>query len=333
MPVTNGSEYLTVNRKPQAGQSLTFPGDLVSYPFWMSFSFYQYRRPNVGYNPNSFNRGITSISQQFMPNGVQGPTTGGGILNSVGNTIRLPLPNQMVDNQEVQYTEEEAGLTAGMAINAFQQSGGGGVGAAKAVGVAALGGLLGADRLSSSKAAALATQMMGVAVNPFLTVLFKSPKFKRHQLSWRLSPTNVKESATLNTILTTFRYNQLPSMSGAAGGALLTYPNIVQISVSNSSSFLYRFKPAVIESLSINFTPGGQPSFFGRSGTPTEIEIRLSLLEIEYYLQDDYGIPNTGGRDVGEDLVNAIKGLRVGEAGSVGPVPTNNGLPLFTPGA
>ena len=258
--------------------SMVFPSNLGTYPFWMSFSFYEYKRPKFSGAPILSNK----------------------------NTIRLPLPNQMMDHQDVIYTQEEAGLTAGTALNSYLESGGTKGNVTTALGIAAAGTALGADRLAQSKNAALLNQLGGVAVNPFLTVMFKSPAFKKHQLSWRLSPTNTQESQALANIITTLRYNQLPDISGAASGSLLTYPNIIQVSVSNPSAFLYRFRPAVIESLSINFTPGGQPSFFGSTKAPTEIEIRISLLEIEYYLQRDYGQASTAGLNFLGDIGTAI---------------------------
>lgn len=280
---------LNVNRQFDR-LSLAFPENLVSYDYWMTFAFYQYKRPLVGSrNPN--------VSA----------TTGGTII--AGQTFRLPLPNQMVDSQDVTYSEEDLGLAAGMGVNAYQSMNGG-VGSVAALAAGVLASKSPVEDALTGKKAQLLGQLAGVTANPFLTVMFKSPKFKRHQFSWRLSPTNITESQKLNTILTMLRSNQLPDMSGSAGGALLTYPNIVQINVSNPSSFLYRFKPAVIETLSINFTPGGQPSFFGSSKAPTEVEIRLSILEIEFYLQRDYADPSTAGLNlVGEAGAFLQKGV------------------------
>jgi hypothetical protein len=295
--------------------ALNFPSELETYPYWMTFNFYQYKRPLVG----------------------AGRAADYGVLQQNG-AIRLPLPNQMIDHQDVQYTQEELGLALGMGINGAQSATNNGASAAAlAGGIAGSGGAV--EKMLQSRNAAAIGQLAGVAVNPFLTVMFKSPTFKKHQLSWRLSPTNKIESGTLDAIINTFRYHQLPDMSGAAGGSLLTYPNIVQISISNAGTFPYRFKPAVIESLSINFTPAGQPSVFGETQRPTEVEIRLGLLEIEFYLQRDYGTPSTAGLNIGFNLVadafnSAAKSAsqNLENQQSVGPIVIGgNGLPLFGP--
>jgi len=86
-----------------------------------------------------------------------------------------------------------------------------------------------------------------------------------------------------------------------AGGIALTYPNIVQITVSsyNPEYFTYVFKPAVVESLSVNYTPSGVPSFFGSTKAPTEVQIRLGIMEIEYWMAENYGAAGRGVLDRG----------------------------------
>ena len=206
-------------------------------------------------------------------------------------TIRLPLPNNMVDDQHVQYSPEGFNLLTGAAVNQLQK------GNAVAAGLLAGGQLLGGKDvagIAGNRGVEALAQMSGVAANPWLTVMFKQPNFKQHALEWKLTPSNEKESLALNQIINTFKANMLPDQNGTLGGTTLTYPNIVQISVNVSSGnyFTYEFKPAVIESFSVNYTPGGQPSFFGSTRAPTEATIRLGLMEIEYWLSSDYGMRN-----------------------------------------
>jgi hypothetical protein len=265
---------------------MRFPYDLEKQPFWMSFSFYQYNMP--------------SLTQQNVYYTDQG-------------TIRLPLPNSMVDSQHVQYSAESLSLLTGAAVNSLQQ-GRGAAGLAEGIaGFTAAGQT--AQNLASSQQASVALQSQGAALNPFLTVMFKQPAFKQHALEWKLSPSNETESQQLNQIINTFRANMLPDKNNALGGSLLTYPNIVQISVSvnNGGYFTYVFKPAVIESFDINFAPSGQPSFFGSAASPapTEVQIRLGVMEIEYWLSSDFGL---NGRTVdlstfGSSIGNALKSI------------------------
>lgn len=289
-----------------SAQALAFPIDLEKQNIWMSFSFYQYQRP------------VFNTQTMLTDTGM----------------VRLPLPNGMMDSMSVQYQQEAAGSIAGMGLNALSggKTGTGnmadaGKAAGVGVGISALQrGLNIANPVISASGgnadmSSLLGQLAGVAVNPFMTVLFKQPEFKRHSLSWRLSPSNEAESMALNQIVNTFRYNQLPDLANKAGGTLLTYPNIVQIAISNYSQefFSYSFKPAVIETLTINFAPSQQPSFFGSTLGPTEVEIRLTLLEIEFWLQRDYGVPSTAGGNVGLDtLTSGAKSVAGGIGSAIG---------------
>jgi hypothetical protein len=267
----NGNNVVTaVSNVPQNGSSGAFPADLEKQPFWMSFSFYSYSMPDLT-NQNSLN-----LSDQ--------------------GTIRLPLPNTMTDSQNVEYSTEDLGLVAGMALNGLRQGGAAGLTTATLGAVAGFTGTANdINRLTNNNIAAGIGQTQGVAVNPFLTVMFKQPAFKQHQFLWKLTPSNEPESQKLNTIINTFRGNMLPDYAGSSGGTLLTYPNIVQItiSVNDPNYFTYVFKPAVIQSFNVNFAPSGQPSFFGNTRAPTEVEIQMQILEIEYWLSSDFGINTT----------------------------------------
>lgn len=277
--------------------SLVFPRNLIDYSFYFTFNFYQYNVPLGG-------------GQTANP-------TASVVLTSLG-TIRLPFPNQMVDHQDVVFAVEELGLVAGAALARFQQSGSwkdAAAGAATGLTVDALRNIGNAIPGSGGNGGNVVLQTQGLAVNPFLSVMFKSPAFKKHAFKWKLSPVNEAESADLNTIVNTFRFNQLPSATAAFSGALLAYPNIVQVTVSGSvppefsgtSMFSYTFKPAVIESFAVNFAPNGQASMFGTTGAPTEVEINMSLLEIEYWLQNDYGInPTTRGNATAASISQSI---------------------------
>jgi hypothetical protein len=230
--------------------SLIFPLDLVKQPFWMSFSFYEYKMPSPLMNQQN---------EYYIDKG----------------TIRLPLPNSMVDDQHVQFSPDS--VVPSVALGGMATAAG------KAVGA-----------------------LTGTAMNPMLTVMFKQPTFKQHSLEWKLTPSNQNESQTLNSIVNSFKYNMLPDSAGA--GVLLSYPNIVQIRVSAADPdfFTYVFKPAVIESFSVNYTPSGTPSFFGTTKAPTEVQIRLGLMEIEYWLASHYGSPRDSVLDSTKNAATAI---------------------------
>lgn len=264
--------------------ALIFPSDLGNYgfPYWMSFAFYAYNG--------------TAVST--------GAAFGGG-----DGAIRLPLPNNLIDTQQINYSEENLNLAVG-AMNAAGAGVAGALGAATATSV--VNNIPGVGQAINKGAALLNTpgvlQQAGVAINPFLTVLFKSPAFKRFNFRWKLSSSNSTDSATLNSIINTLKFNQLPSTSSI----LLTYPNIIQPSINaeiQGQYFTFLFKPCVIEQFQVNYAPSGQPAFFGQSfgGGPVEAEIEMSLLEIEWFLQQDYaGLTSAGPSNANPNLPTTI---------------------------
>jgi hypothetical protein len=73
----------------------------------------------------------------------------------------------------------------------------------------------------------------------------------------------------------------------------------LEINFRPSDEFLYRFKPCVVESINVNFTPGSSPSFFRGTSTrapaPTAVNIELRVQEIEIWTKADY-LRNADGR-------------------------------------
>jgi hypothetical protein len=269
------------------GLGLQFPLDLVSPTsnrnYYMTFRFEQYRRRSI-FDKTSF--------------------------MSTGDSIILPIPNNLVDTQAVSWGEEGADPVIGAGIEGMLK-GGNNVSLANmesAMETAAADGLITAGAVQAARAAASAVgnktginvpidqflQMAGFAANPFLTLLFKSPAFKTHTFSWKLAPNNYEESIQLQKIISMFRKHMLPSTANSTGGTLLSYPDIVQVNLFPNEEFLYKFKPCIVESMSVNFAPTSSPSFFKDSNAPTEVQFSINLKEIEYWLQEDvdnfYGV-------------------------------------------
>jgi hypothetical protein len=49
------------------------------------------------------------------------------------------------------------------------------------------------------------------------------------------------------------------------------------------------FKHALIENVTINYSPNGIPSFFAGTSLPTFYQVSITLKEIEYFTGEDYG--------------------------------------------
>jgi len=225
-------------------------------------------------------------------------------------TIRLPIPRNLQDNFSVTYSTENLGPGVGAFANAWaegnanaaleQASGGMALQFAQATASALgrqSGGIIAA--LASVPAqiandAFMAVQSMsGVAVNPFQTILFKNPNFKKHQFSWSFIPKNESESEILRKIVETFKYHMLPGISKTAS-IFFTYPGIVRIFLNPDTKYLYKFKPCVVESFSVNYAPNG-PAFYRNTVAPAAINVNITFQEIELWTKNDFLSATPGG--------------------------------------
>ena len=244
---TNGSNFNTGKHQ--------FPGNL-SAKYYMNISFFRYSRQT---------------------------------LNEIGSatplgSLRLPIPSNLMDAQAVNYGEEALGTAIGGGANAIMGGNDAGSTVTNALGAGAVGGAQKA--LEGLGVAGLVGAKFGITANPFLTVLFKSPNYREYDFAWRLTPRNPAESQALQAIYASVKYHQVPTRSSGYGGAVLTYPSLVKVSIKAGNESLYPFKYGVIKNSSFNFAPDGAPSFF-KNGNPTSVEFRLSIQEVEYFLKND----------------------------------------------
>lgn len=237
-------------------------------------------------------------------------------------TIRLALPGELTDNISVNYQTESLGSMVGAGVEAISSAPGniGSLGfsresierlgssiqgAAGGIGVTALqsipraignpGGSGLSSILASQAANALSglSALTGITPNPYQTVLFKSPNFKKHKFSWTLVPKSEQESRDIQFIISLFKYHMLPGISGA-GALFFSYPEILQIKLFPRDDYLYKFKPCVVETVSVNYAPNGL-SFYRVSGAPVAINFSIMLQEIEIWTKADY-VRDASGR-------------------------------------
>ena len=253
-------------------QDITFPSDLIqnNRDFYVSFKFQKYVKRSIANSP---------------------------FLRSDGG-IRLPLPGNLKDNLSVSYGTAELGPTTGAILESAIGEAPMGEGLLGAIGSitnrsigAVTSGAEGAALEAAQKAAPqtlnAASAYSGLAVNPYQTVLFKNPNFKKHSFSWKLMPRDEQESGRIRDIVRTFQFHMSPGVSRGPG-LFFSYPSMVIVSLFPSSEFLYRFKPCVVESVDVNYAAGSGPSFFKRSQAPSAITLSIQLQEIEYWTNNDF---------------------------------------------
>jgi hypothetical protein len=129
----------------------------------------------------------------------------------------------------------------------------------------------------------------GISINPFMSVLFERPEFKTHTFSWKLTPRKSSESVSLKYIINNLKIAMHPGLIPNFGNVLFAYPYVFQLQLNPTDEYLYKFKPAVLKNLKINYASTGVPSFFkGTASAPTAVEITMTFEEIEIWTREDY---------------------------------------------
>lgn len=274
-------------------------------------------------------------------------------------TVILPLPEQMTDTNHVDYGEAALGAF-GAAVNAIEQNSGPMMknmisSAQRVVGARDLtdaanqlnqirqnsninvgtvtSGIKGAvtNEISRLPGVSELAGVLGFAPNEFFTILLKGPVYKRHHFTWRFSARNPQESKNLRKIIQSF--NNWKSPGTAVGGALFTFPKIFQLAFEPNSTYLYKFKPCVLEDFVIDYAGSGVPTFFRRDNegfnAPEHIAISMQFLELEYWLTGDFQNENADG--TADNDPTHIDGQFHNLAPVANPVATANPAPVTPP--
>lgn len=246
---------------------LTYPAGMQYYTM---FSFKEYKKKNV-----------TDVAQDK---------------SSV--TIVLPLPANMSETFGVEYSTPTLGPVVGAAaegiIEGARKAGASGVVEAVGKGMANIPEGIEAAGLNKLKsmsgtgetAAAIGSMALGVAPNPHMAVIFSNMGLRSHRFSYKFAPRSKEELGTLKAILYHLKHKMLPGLD-KNGGMLFSFPDVVDIKfVTGRGKAPYIIKRCVMESLDINYSPGGSPAFF-KTGDPVMVEVTMSFKEMSPYTRDD----------------------------------------------
>lgn len=215
--------------------------------------------------------------------------------------IKLPLPNNLVDAVKMIYSDLSLGMFGGPMLDAVSK----GVDAYRGSSgsefrrLGKFAGATGASMkeifkdpnvvyavgrrlLSNSTVGSAIDLIAGNTPNPHMAVTFQGVTLKKHTYTWRLSPTSEDESIMVRNII---RNLQAASLPGAPDkGLLLTFPDIVSVEMNPSE--LMMFRPCMVDSVVVNYTPNQMPAFFAgdvSSGHPVEMELSITLREVDIH--------------------------------------------------
>lgn len=226
-------------------------------------------------------------------------TVGGGAFArrslSIDTNIRLPIPEQVQDQQTADWVEENilkdifgtaASLVAAVTAARIQSVG---AGITALAGAAFVGG--------AAQAASIGARLSGIAPNQMITVLFSGPKYKQHTFSWVFSPQTPGEAEQLRLIIATLNNRMAPGIYKAV---FWSFPSLFQLKFCPDvgvpqNTYMFDFKPAVLVNAAFDYAGGHVPSFRRKDGAtnnknpPQAIRMTLQFLEIEYWLNGDFG--------------------------------------------
>jgi len=156
-------------------------------------------------------------------------------------------------------------------------------------GAGALGGAIAGRSLTA------ATAGFGIARNPHMAVIYKTPTFRAFNFQWQLRPKSYKESIEIHRIIGALKFYAAPSYT--AGSHLLKYPNQFGLSFKNDT-MLYTMGTAVLKNFNVDYHGEGTPIYYDGGGSsrkvkaPAVVNISTEFQEISIITKD--GIEKAG---------------------------------------
>ena len=249
---------------------------------------------------------------EYKPRPINKDTVGGktnlGIGEREGYTSRtlgrvfLPVPGNVLDNNNVDWSADEMDPAKLALANAFFDNVQKGSGAIDGIveSAAGLAGAVGENSgdIKTGVAAALAksatggnilTRATGAVINPNMELLFKGPQLRTFSLTWRMSPRDYEESDMVKNIIRMFKQSMAVKRSESL--VFLKSPNTYKLQYltarNRDHSFLPKIKECALTGCSVNYTPDGNYATYENSSM-VAYELTLSFNELEPIYHDDY---------------------------------------------
>jgi hypothetical protein len=270
------------NEGVESSNVYQFPQQLMAY--YTKLEFKQYYRPA----PQSLPETITK------------------------HTVILPLPKDLEESLGVRLSQDDAGMAQGITNALFNITGGTSSAADETSALI----VQAAARKLNDLTKGQANQIAGAIPNPYVTLMFNGVDLRSFTFTWKFAPRNETESKMLKNILQLIKGSALPTFSGQNTG-VLQYPMLCKMTLMSfdeswggteigkeGSHPIIGFKHALIENVTINYSPNGIPSFFAGTSLPTFYQVSMTLKEIEYFTGEDYG--REPGTDRYDELLKPV---------------------------
>ena len=251
-PVSTVEKLIDLNSSKSV-QTYVFPSDIPKH----HFSIYEYSSPSAT---------TRQLEQIYI----------------------LPLPRTLTDSKSINYND---GFNIIGSIGALAAAGGNLAGGVKGGVVAAVGQSM--QNIEGVAQAAIKTLSGGgLSINNLNMVTLDIPQFQRFSLDFILAPKTRDESDEINNIAFNLKKYSHPSgafKGGTGVNLVLSFPRIYLMAFNPSPKYLYKFKPCVIENITVSYAPAGT-TFYKVEGEsiPESLHLHLQCKELEVWVQENF---------------------------------------------
>ena len=128
----------------------------------------------------------------------------------------------------------------------------------------------------------------GAILNPNMELLFNGPTLRSFRFSFKMTPRNPDEGEQIKKIIRCFKKNMAPKVGKSS--TFLETPNVFELTYRQGSSdhkFLNKFKQCFLSDISVNYTGEGTYATY-HDGTPVSMTMDLTFKELEPVYDSDY---------------------------------------------
>lgn len=228
--------------------------------------------------PNHF----VIVEAEYQLSGTNPDTIAPGApLTSFSKVYRLPLPVNLVNEFQVMYDSDFNFMSLfSSTLNQISRNNG------------ALGTVASAISGVGSLFGGAVQAGLSISVNTFKTVTLAVPRFRRIALEWRLYPKTRQESDMITKIVHGLNTGMHPKKQTY----VFTFPKVYLMQFNAGPQYMFKFKPAVLERIQIDYTGGaGVPAFYkDDKPIPQGYVVRTTWLELELWTRENF-VADDGG--------------------------------------
>lgn len=220
-----------------------------------------------------------------------------------GSLMSLPIPQNLSASYSAKWEAENLGLVGNQMLKAADEvirnsnARGGGFDSIKQALQEYAGNNIGqktkdlltafgVDKLSQTTPGQVISRAAGVAVNPFVAVLYSAPNLREFSFDYKFVVSNLEEANTLRNMRKEFKMGMHPTFSDAFEDNIFKYPDVWRITIPDDE-YLFKFLTCVLTSASFDFHGDGKTYVKGDAKIPLSYNMSLTFQETAILTKED----------------------------------------------